>query len=55
MQVKGLECATFSAYQLVQKISLAQMDERRRNDLCYSCDAKWSREHVCDLYSTRRG
>jgi hypothetical protein len=24
------------------------MDERRKNEMCYSCDAKWSRGHVCD-------
>jgi hypothetical protein len=23
------------------------MDERRRKGLCYSCDANWSRGHVC--------
>jgi hypothetical protein len=32
----------------VQKISQAQMEERRRKGLCYSCDAKWSRGHVCE-------
>jgi hypothetical protein len=32
----------------IQKISPAQMDERRKKGLCYSCDAKWSRGHVCD-------
>jgi len=31
----------------VQKISQAQMDERRRKGLCYTCDAKWTRGHVC--------
>jgi hypothetical protein len=31
----------------MQKIYPAQMDERRRKGLCYSCDAKWSRGHVC--------
>ena len=31
----------------VQKISPAQMDERMRKGLCYSCDAKWSKGHVC--------
>jgi hypothetical protein len=25
------------------------MDERRRKGLCYSCDAKWSRGHVCTV------
>jgi hypothetical protein len=24
------------------------MDERRKKGLYYSCDAKWSRGHVCD-------
>jgi hypothetical protein len=24
------------------------MEERRRKGLCYSCDAKWSRGHVCE-------
>ena len=32
----------------IQKISPAQMDERKKKGLCYSCDAKWSRGHVCD-------
>jgi len=31
----------------VQKITPAQMDERRRKCLCYSCDSKWTRGHVC--------
>jgi len=31
----------------VHKISQAQMDERRRKGLCYTCDAKWTRGHVC--------
>jgi len=31
----------------VEKISQAQMEERRRKGLCYSCDSKWSRGHVC--------
>jgi hypothetical protein len=31
----------------VQKITQAQMEERRRKGLCYSCDSKWTREHVC--------
>ncbi|XP_062158729.1 uncharacterized protein LOC133866207 [Alnus glutinosa] len=33
---------------LVLKISQAQMEERRRKGLCYSCDAKWSMGHVCE-------
>lgn len=32
----------------VQKISQAQMEERRRKGLCYSCDAKWSTGHACE-------
>jgi hypothetical protein len=31
----------------VQKITQAQMDERRKKGLCYSCDSKWTRGHVC--------
>jgi len=31
----------------VQKITPAQMDERRRKGLCYTCDSKWTRGHVC--------
>jgi hypothetical protein len=31
----------------VQKITQAQMEERRRKGLCYSCDSKWTRGHVC--------
>ncbi len=33
---------------LIQKISSAQMEERRKKGLCYSCDAKWHRGHVCE-------
>jgi hypothetical protein len=33
----------------IQKISPAQMEKRRRRKgLCYSCDAKWNRGHVCE-------
>jgi hypothetical protein len=32
----------------VQKISSAQMEEKRKKGFCYSCDAKWSRGHVCE-------
>lgn len=32
---------------LVQKITQAQAEERRRKGLCYSCDSKWTRGHVC--------
>jgi hypothetical protein len=31
----------------VQKISQAQMEDRRHKGLCYSCDSKWIRGHVC--------
>jgi hypothetical protein len=31
----------------IMKISQAQMEERRRKGLCYSCDSKWTRGHVC--------
>jgi hypothetical protein len=31
----------------IQKITQAQMEERRRKGLCYSCDSKWSRGHIC--------
>jgi hypothetical protein len=34
---------------LVQKITQAQMEERKRKGLCYSCDAKWTRGHVCQV------
>jgi hypothetical protein len=32
---------------LIKKITQAQMDERWRKGLCYLCDSKWSRGHVC--------
>jgi hypothetical protein len=31
----------------VQKITQAQMEDHRKRGLCYSCDAKWTRGHVC--------
>lgn len=31
----------------VQKVTQAQMEDRRKRGLCYSCDAKWTRGHVC--------
>jgi hypothetical protein len=40
-QVKGGDNSR--ALVLVQKISSAQMEERRKKGLCYSCDAKWNR------------
>jgi hypothetical protein len=33
----------------VQKITQAQMDERRRKGLCYTCDSKYTRGHVCQV------
>lgn len=32
----------------VQKVPSAQMEDRRKKGLCYSCDAKWSKGHVCE-------
>jgi len=32
----------------VQKISPAQVEELKRKGLCFSCDAKWFRGHVCE-------
>jgi len=32
----------------LQKISQSQMEERRKKGLCYSCNAKWNRGHVCE-------
>jgi len=32
----------------VQKVSQAQMEERRRKGLIYLCDTKWSRGYVCE-------
>ena len=31
----------------VQKLTLMQMLERRKNELCYHCDEKWSVGHKC--------
>jgi hypothetical protein len=47
-QQKGSSHENLKAFVPIQKISPAQMDERRKKGLCYSCDAKWSRGHVCD-------
>jgi hypothetical protein len=33
----------------VQKITQAQMDERRRKGLCYTCDSKYTKGHVCQV------
>lgn len=30
-----------------RKVSSAQMDEKRRKDLCYHCEEKWNASHVC--------
>jgi hypothetical protein len=46
-QQKGFTHQNPKAFVPVQKISPAQMDERRKKGLCYSCDAKWSKGHVC--------
>jgi len=32
---------------LIQKLSSAQMEDRKRKGLCYTCDEKWNRNHVC--------
>jgi hypothetical protein len=31
----------------VQKITQTQMEDRRKRGLCYYCDVKWTRGHVC--------
>ena len=31
----------------IQKVSSAQMEERRKKGLCYYCDTKWHRGHQC--------
>lgn len=31
----------------IQKISQAQMEERRKKGLCYNCDSKWHIGHKC--------
>jgi hypothetical protein len=31
----------------IQKIYPFQMEERRKNGLCYNCDSKWSPRHRC--------
>ncbi|XP_059449450.1 uncharacterized protein LOC132180588 [Corylus avellana] len=31
----------------IQKISQAQMEDRRKKGLCYNCDAKWQYGHKC--------
>jgi hypothetical protein len=33
----------------IQRISQAQMEERRRKGLCYTCDSKRTRGHVCTV------
>jgi hypothetical protein len=33
----------------VQKLTQAQMDDRRKKGLCYTCDSKWTRGHVCSM------
>lgn len=46
-QNRGGSLSSEKALIPVQKIFQAQMEERRRKGLCYSCDFKWSRGHVC--------
>jgi hypothetical protein len=48
-QNKGSSTNPNQAMVPIQKISQAQMEERRRKGLCYSCDSKWSRGHVCQV------
>ena len=31
----------------IQKITSAQMEERRKKGLCYYCDEKWQPRHKC--------
>ena len=31
----------------IKRISLAQMEERKKKGLCYSCDEKWGLGHKC--------
>ena len=31
----------------IKRISLAQMEERKKNGLCYNCDEKWGPGHKC--------
>jgi len=33
----------------IQKISQAQMEDRRKKGLCYTCDSKWVWGHVCSV------
>jgi hypothetical protein len=33
----------------IQKITQAQMEDRRKKGLCYTCDSKWVRGHVCSV------
>jgi hypothetical protein len=39
---KGNSGNSDSALVPVQKITQAQMDDRRKRGLCYSCDSKWT-------------
>jgi len=43
---KGVENPKSTVH--VQKISPAQVEERKKKGLCFSCDAKWFRGHVCE-------
>ena len=31
----------------IKRITLAQIDERRKRGLCYNCDEKWGVGHKC--------
>jgi hypothetical protein len=31
----------------IQKLSLAQIEDRRKKGLCYTCNEKWNRNHIC--------
>jgi hypothetical protein len=33
----------------IQKITQFQMEDRRKKGLCYTCDSKWVRGHVCSV------
>ncbi|XP_059456454.1 uncharacterized protein LOC132186493 [Corylus avellana] len=44
---QNLTLGTPKATVPVQKISQAQMEDRRRKGLCYNCDAKWQYGHKC--------
>ncbi|XP_059458363.1 uncharacterized protein LOC132187956 [Corylus avellana] len=43
----NLTLGTPKAIVSIQKISQAQMEDRRKKGLCYNCDAKWQYGHKC--------